>query len=256
MPARATRPPVLLVHGYFANAAVFDAWLPFFAARGFPAYAVNLRGRAGSGVPGDLGRVAIQDFVDDATEVARHIGDPVVVGHSMGGLIAQRLAEEAVVRAAVLLTPAPPRGIMVLTPRVAWKQLRYLPWILTSKVVVPRREDLREIVLNRIPAAEQDGLLDQMVPDSGRAGRDMSITGVPVDPRRVRCPILVVAAEEDRFIPKHIVARIAARYGATLVTMERHAHMLIAEPGWHDVADAAAGWIEALWSRAASDLLC
>ena len=47
-PANAARPPVLFVHGYFASATVFEQWLPFFASRGTPAYAVNLRGRADS----------------------------------------------------------------------------------------------------------------------------------------------------------------------------------------------------------------
>ncbi|MDB4878368.1 MAG: putative Alpha/beta hydrolase fold [Gemmatimonadetes bacterium] len=242
-PAHATRPPVLFVHGYFADASVWAEWLPFFAARGFPAYAVHLRGRGGSMPNVDLGRVSIEDFVRDAAAVATHLGTPAVVGHSMGGLIAQRLAEDGLAAAAVLVTPAPPRGIMVLTARVAIKQLKYLPWILTSRVVAPRREDLREIVLNRVPAELQNGMLDKLIPDSGRAARDMSITGVPVSARRVRCPTLVIAADEDRFIPKPVVERIAKRYAAPLQTMVGHGHMVINEPGWETTADTVARWL-------------
>src|SRR6185312_12999878 len=82
-PPRATRPPVLFVHGYFADASVWSAWLDFFAARGFPAYAVHLRGRANSGAidPAALGRASIDDFVDDAASVAASLGTPLVVGH-------------------------------------------------------------------------------------------------------------------------------------------------------------------------------
>src|SRR3954464_761811 len=138
-PQRPTRPPVLFVHGYFATAAVFTNWLPFFANRGFPAYAVNLRGRAESRTVADLGRASIGDFVDDASAVARRLDKPVVVGHSMGGLIAQCLAERGEVRAAVLISPAPPRGITVLSPRLAIKQLKYLPAIFRSKLVHPNR---------------------------------------------------------------------------------------------------------------------
>ena len=245
-PAAVTQPPILLIHGYFADASLFERWLPFLAGRGFPVYAVNLRGRAGSRMDVDLGRASIGDFVDDAETVARSIGAPVVVGHSMGGLIAQCMAEHGSVRAAALVAPAPPRGIMVLTPRVALKQARYLPRILTSLVVRPRREDLREIVLNRVPAADQDAVLDRLIPDSGRAGRDMSITGVPVDPRKVTCPMLVLAAADDRFIPKRIVERVAKRYHVPVVTMVGRGHMLVVEPGWEDVADTVARWIEAL----------
>jgi pimeloyl-ACP methyl ester carboxylesterase len=237
---------VLFVHGYLATAKVFTDWLPFFAARGFPVYAVNLRGREGSRHDTDLGHASILDFANDASAVARTLGTPIVVGHSMGGLIAQLLAARGDARAVALITPAPPRGITVLSPRLIIKQLKYLPAIFGSKLVHPNADDLREIVLNRTPPAQQDLVLRDMVPDSGRAAWDMSIVGVPVDRHQVRCPLFVVAAEHDRFIPKPIVARIAKRYGAPLRVMSGHAHMLVLEPGWETVADTVARWIESV----------
>jgi pimeloyl-ACP methyl ester carboxylesterase len=242
-PASASRQPVLFVHGYFATATVWTAWLAFFAERGVPAYAVNLRGRNGSKPGIDLGRATIEDFIDDAASVARSVGAVAVVGHSMGGLIAQGLAERGVVRAAVLVSPAPPKGITVLSPRLAIKQLKYLPAILRSRPVTPNREDLREIVLNHVPPAMQDAILDQMVPDSGRAGREMSITGAPIDASRVRCPILLVAADDDQFIPKKIGERVARRYGAQVHLLENHGHMNVLEPGWAELAAYVETWI-------------
>jgi pimeloyl-ACP methyl ester carboxylesterase len=243
VPEHVTQPPVLFVHGYFADATVFSEWLPFFAARGVPAYAVHLRGRADSRTGTHLGRASIQDFVEDAARVARDLDKPAVIGHSMGGLIAQRLAERGEVRAAVLVTPAPPRGITVLSADLARKQLKYLPAILRSRVVNPAREDLRELVLNRVPAAQQNIVLDALVPDSGRAARDMSIMGVPVDVKRATCPMLVIAAADDRFIPKAIIERIAKRYGAPLRVFEGRGHMIVIEPGWEEVADVVERWI-------------
>jgi pimeloyl-ACP methyl ester carboxylesterase len=161
----------------------------------------------------------------------------------MGGLIAQRLAERGEVRAAVLVTAAPPRGITVMSAQLARKQLKYLPAILRSRVVYPAREDLRELVLNRVPAALQDVVLDAFVPDSGRAARDMSIMGVPVDVGRVKCPLLVIVAGDDHFIPRAIGERIAKRYGAPVQVFEERGHMIVIEPGWEDVADVADRWI-------------
>jgi non-heme chloroperoxidase len=242
-PANASRPPVLFVHGYFVDGSVWARWLEFFAARGVPAIAVHLRGRAGSRPGVDLGRASMNDFADDAAEVAQHVGASVVVGHSMGGLVAQKLAERGDASACVLVTPAPPRGITVLSPRVAIRQIKYLPAILRSRPVIPSHEDLRVIVLNRVPPDQQDGLLANMLPDSGRAGREMSIIGVPVDASRVRCPLLVIAADEDRFIPRRIVERIARRYDAQLEVVPAHGHMIIVEPDWERLARRVDEWI-------------
>lgn len=243
LPAGAARGNVLFVHGYFADASVWDGWLPRFAQHGFAAYAVNLRGRGGSKPGTPLGPVSMHDFIDDARIVARSLAMPVVIGHSMGGLIAQALAADGVVSAAVLIAPAPPRGIPLMVPRLLLKQLKYMPATLFSRVLHPNREDLREIVMNRVPRDDQEYWLDKLIPDSGRAGRDMSITGVPVARGRVRCPLRVFTASDDRFIPPGIVRRIAKRYGVEAEVLPNHGHFVIAEAGWEELADAIAQWI-------------
>ena len=107
-------PAVLFIHGYLADAREFEHWLPLFAERGFPAYSVHLRGRGGSEPSDRLGHASMRDFVDDARDAMRDVGARFVVGHSMGGLIAQSLAAETDLDAAVLISPAPPRRISVL----------------------------------------------------------------------------------------------------------------------------------------------
>jgi pimeloyl-ACP methyl ester carboxylesterase len=240
------RPPILFIPGYFAGAWVFEHYLEFFASRGHPSYALNLRGRGGSPLPSGakLGETSIGDFVADASEVARSLERPIVVGHSMGGLIAQKLAERDEVRAAVLIAPAPPRGISLLTPRMALKQLRYLPAVLRSREVSPRWKDFRDVVLSAVPASEQRGIFERVVPDSGRAGREMNFGRVRVDESKVSCPVFVVAADDDRFIPRRAVEQVAAKYRAPLYLARGHGHFLVAEPGWESVAAGIADWIE------------
>ena len=241
-PHTARHRAVLLVHGYFATARVFEDWLTVFGERGIPAYALNLRGRQGSRPEVDLGKATIQDFVDDLAAVATHLEHPIVVGHSMGGLLAQCVAERGLAHAAALITPAPPRGISVLSPGLIVRQLRYLPAILGARLVRPASRDLNALVLNHVPPDQRPSVFRQLVPDSGRAGRDMSITGVPVDARRVRCPMFVVGADDDHFIPPAVVRRVASRYGAPYQMMVGRGHMLVLEPGWRAVADVVARW--------------
>lgn len=243
LPTKERHPPVLFVHGIFVDAREWAAWLPRFAARGFPAYAINLRGRAGSRPGTRLGNIAFEDYVRDAAEVARFLGRPAVVGHSMGGLIAQRLAELDVVRSAVLLTPAPPRGILLFSVELALSQARYLPRILTNRTLVAAPEDIRQLAMNCTPRDIQDRALSELVPDSGRAAREISLTGIPVDASKVRCPLRVIAAADDHFVPPRVVAKVAQRYRARLDVIPDHGHIVNMEPGWETLADDVASWI-------------
>jgi pimeloyl-ACP methyl ester carboxylesterase len=242
-PAIVTGPPVLFVHGIVVDWQVWAEWLPFFAQRGLPAFALSLRGHGRSGPVENLGAVSMSDYVDDAAAVARYVGRPAVVGHSMGGLLAQCLAERDAVQSATLITPAPPRGIILFSPRLATKQIKYLPALFFNRPIVVDPEELREIAMNCAPADVQARALAHLVPESGRAMRQLSITGVPVDAGKVHCPVQVFAAEHDQFVPPRVVARIAKRYHAPFEMLRGHGHIVIQEPGWESLAATVADWI-------------
>jgi pimeloyl-ACP methyl ester carboxylesterase len=242
-PAAVRGPSVLFVHGIVVDWQVWAEWLPFFAERGLPAFALSLRGHGASGTVPRLGHVSMEDYVEDVVTVARHIGRPAVVGHSMGGLLAQCVAARDVAQSATLITPAPPRGIILFSPKLAMNQLKYLPALLFDRPIVADREALREIAMNCAPPEIQERALAQLVPESGRAMRELSITGIPVDAKRVRCPMQVFAAEHDRFVPPGTVARIARRYDAPLTTIPGRGHIVIQEPGWQALAATVADWI-------------
>ncbi|MDQ3697968.1 MAG: lysophospholipase [Gemmatimonadota bacterium] len=248
-PAAATRPPVLFVHGYFAAAWVFEPLQRFFAAIGYPAYAVTLRGHADSRPVPDRGAVPFAAYVEDALEVARTIaashggGPPIVIGHSLGGLVAQKLAESGAVRAAVLICPAPPRGIVLVSWPLYRRLLPYLAALLSGRAIVPARDAADALILNGIPPHERAAMHARFEPGSGRAARDI-LFGVPVDAARVRCPVLVMSASADRFIPARLARRIAAKYGAPFREYFGRAHMLPAEPGWETAAREAEHWLD------------
>jgi pimeloyl-ACP methyl ester carboxylesterase len=242
-PGTETGPPLLFVHGYFGLAIAFERMMECLASKGHRCVAIDLRGHGDSPHAGDLGKVSIHDYADDVDRVARLLGDPVIVGHSMGGLLAQLAAVRGVAKGLVLLSPAPPRGIPVLSVKLAIHQAKYMPAIFTSRVVVPGRSDIRALVLNRVPESERDVLLDLLVPDSGRAALQMSVLGVPVDRDRVDVPVLVVAGDHDRFIPVSRAVRVARRYDAPLRVAPGRGHMLIIEPGYEEICGWIADWV-------------
>ena len=240
----APRPPLLLVHGLSGGAWYWARYQAFFAERGYTSHAPDLRGRGASRPVADLGRVAMADYVADALAVARALpAPPVVIGHSMGGLVAQKLAEAGAVRAAVLLCPAPPRGIVLANASLARRQLKHLPAMLASRPLAGSRADHDHMTFNRVPEPERAALFARLVPESGRVARELSLGAVSVDAARVRCPVLAVTASDDRFVPPAVVRRVARKYGAPCLVARGHGHFLVWEPGWEGPAGRIERWI-------------
>ena len=238
------RPPLLLVHGLAGGAWYWARYQQFFAERGYASYAVALRGRGASRPVAELGRVSMADYVQDALDVAGALGEPpVVVGHSMGGLVAQKVAEAGAARAAVLICSAPPRGIPLFTAALVRRQLKHVPAMLASRPIVGARADHDALTFNRVPEAERAALFDQLVPESGRVARELSLSAVRVDAARVRCPVLSVSAADDRFVPPGVGRRIARKYGGAYRVFAGHGHFMIWEPGWERPAAEIEQWM-------------
>lgn len=242
-PLSPTRPPILFIHGILGGPWYFEGYQRFFAARGYPSRAISLRGRPGSRPVADVGRIPLEAFVSDALDVARAMGRPIIVGHSMGGLIAQRLAEEDVSDTVVLLSSAPPRGITLATPRLVLKQVRHLGALIRLTPLRSSRADSDELIFNRMPAGMRAELHAQLVPDSALAARELSLGAVAVDETRVRCAMLVAAGLDDRFIAPRVARQLAVKYGAPCWQYPRNAHFLPMEPGWERIADDVESWI-------------
>ena len=238
--------PVLCLHGLFAGSWVYEHVLPLIAARGYPAAALAFRGHPPAPAIPTIGRTSIAAYCHDAFEAARELERPIVIGHSLGGLVALLLASRNLVRAAVLVSSAPPRGISVLSAPLLLRMARYLPSLLLSRPFVPTSGDLDALVLNQVAPSERARLRGRFVPDSGRAARQAALGVYDVPVRSIRCPLLVVGAERDRFVPAGVARRLARRYDAALHLARGHGHFLFAEPGWEMQVAAILDWIDRL----------
>lgn len=246
---RADRPSganVLCIHGLFAGSWVFERLLPLIAKRGHNASAISLRGHPPLPPMRDIGRQTITDFYTDAAAAARTLDRPILIGHSMGGLLALMLAATGYARAAVLMSPAPPRGIPALSIAIVARMARYLPALLFSRPYLPVAEHFDALVLNVLPPEQRAAQRARFTADSGRASRDIALGVHAIPPDQVCVPMLVVGAEHDRFIPLGTSQRMAKKYGAPLHVAKGHGHFLLAEPGWQQEAAVILDWIDAL----------
>lgn len=239
-----SRPPLLLIHGMFGGAWQFADWQRRLASRGRSSVAIDLRGRTASSAVAHVGGVALSNYVDDALAAARALGTPTVVGHSMGGLVAQKLAEKGAVSAAVLICSAPPRWISALGLSLLAHMARYAPALLFSRPLVPQRSDADALFLSRVPMPERDRVFELLHPESGRVARELAVGAMAIDAQRVRVPMLSIGAADDRFLPPRIARAISRKYDCEYREYAGHGHYIVGEPGWELVADDVAGWLE------------
>ena len=219
-PAEPTgRPPLLMVHGIAHAAWCFgENWVPAAAEAGYPAYAVSLRGHGGSAGGRHLGRTTIRDYVHDVMQTITELPEPpVLIGHSMGAIVAQLVAERYPLRGLVLLTPAPLHsavGDLMTIARDRPADLR--PGDRGADPVHGARGALRGA-----GRRHRAGLLGS---DRHRVAAGAVGAAPPAQHRPIRCPVLVVGTPEDRLVrdgrraahgePARRRAHLVPRHGA------------------------------------------
>jgi pimeloyl-ACP methyl ester carboxylesterase len=235
---------VLFVHGMWGGSWYLRNYLEAAARAGWDAWAVDLRGHGDSPAEGGLGGVSLFDYVADVRRCLDQLGEVVLVGHSMGGLIAQKAAEGGGIAAAAFLTSAPPRGILSVSWPVASRLVRYVPDMLAGRAFKGSRAHADFLFLNGLDPESRDRVFPLFGAESGRAARELALGGLAVDPAAVRCPTLVVGAEHDRITPVRIQRRIAARYRSEYQEATGHAHMLMLERGWEEPFGGILAWMQ------------
>jgi pimeloyl-ACP methyl ester carboxylesterase len=237
------RPPLLFVHGAFVDHTAFEPWMRLLARAGWRSVASARRGRLGVG-PEQAAGLTIADYVEDTRRVIAALGEkPIVVGHSLGGLIAQKLAELDLVSGLTLLAPAP-AGMLTAQPVALPALLPMFPNILLGRPVRPSCDACETIALNCVPKPERAAMHARLVHESGRVYREMIFGTFKVDRAKVRCPVLVIGGSEDRIVSPALARSTATRYAADLKFFEGHGHWLLEEPGWEVIAGAVGTWLE------------
>lgn len=250
---------VLLIHGY---GCAGDVWGPVAArlkAEGYSVVAPTIRSavRTVEGPRAGLVGLSLADYVAEMSALAQTLAKetgkkPLVFGHSMGGLIAQKVAEAGHASALVLFAPASPadaRGKPKLSPVFTFLNmaLQSRPETRAGKMW---KTGFKFGVMNAVPAERHDALYATMVYDSGQALADLAWPHKDVhktayvDETKVTVPILVNAGALDRTTPLDDVQRLGRKYPqAELKIYPNNAHYLIDEPNTMKILDDVIAWL-------------
>lgn len=250
--SRAGRPPLLFVHGGYTDGWCWTPYfLPWFASRGWSAHALSLRGHGGSGGGGTLFAAGLDDYAADVERVAGTLKEPpVLIGHSMGAAIVERMLAMHPVRAAALLAPVPPTGLVPVAARLAVERPDYFAHMMgldPMRLSVDVLEALRPFYFSdRVDRAILAESASHLASESPRAILDLSMRLHWLKPERNDAQLMVLGAEGDRICTPNDARATARHHGVEAVILPGMAHMLMLEPEWEGAARAIAGWLETL----------
>lgn len=227
----AHRPPVLFVHGLAHGAWCWEhRWMPELARRGWTCGAVSLRGHGQSEGKHGSFRAYAHDVMEAITRMERA---PILVGHSMGAGVLQRVCEHYAAPLSVLLTPIGPSGSMLASLGYAVRHpVGFVRVLMNGAPSLTAAE-----MFGSHPPEDATELLER-VQAPGR-GNVIRIAGRR-RPRPARGPVVVVGALQDRIVPKREVAACGRHYG-TEVHWWDDGHMVMTSGRWKENLDAFEG---------------
>ena len=256
---------LLMIHGVGCGGEVWDVMRPVFEAAGWTCIAPTLfeDQRTVQIPPASLSDLTLNDYVEASAALCADIeaetGEkPTVIGHSMGGLIAQKLIERGAAKAGVFLTPAQPADCqspslpvlftfanIIFKPRAKAMEMGHKVW----------KSGFSWGVLNVVDKARHDEIYALARYDSGKVYRDLGDANADpaktavIDEASFEAPTLTIGAGKDRATPIGPVRKTAEKYKKAPVPGDYleypdNAHWIVDEPGTDKVSADILDWLE------------
>lgn len=250
---------IVLVHGNFVNNLSWANWKVHYEQKGYKVYAPANPGHDGE--PAALRKnihpqLSKTGFIDIVENIVKLIGTlpekPLVIGHSMAGMAALKLAELGHAAAAVNIDGAPPKNVFppYSTLRIALPAFGFLS---SKEVFEGSREWYYKAFFNTLPQAEKERAYEKFaVPESFKVSRQLVLDGFSnIDFKKPHVPILFIGGGSDNIFPPSLTQKIAGKYidansKVDVKTFEGKSHFICGEPGWEKVADYVLDWYEQL----------
>ena len=259
----APRTPVIFIHGLWLHATSWAPWIELFRGAGYDATAPGWPNEPDSveesrRQPETVANTTIDDAAAHFTKIVDSLdASPVIIGHSFGGLLAEKLLGQGIGRAAIAIDPAQIKGVLPLPLAQLRAALPALgnPANLHRSVSLTRKQ-FRFGFGNALPGAESDALFDKWaIPAPARplfqaAAANFALHSeakVATD-NQTRGPLLLISGTEDHTVPDVSTRSTFKQYRhSTAVTelkqFEHRGHSLTIDSGWREIADAALHWL-------------
>ena len=247
---------IVFIHGMYMNSLCWEHWESYFQKNGFKTLAPDWPGRDQSieslrknYLNSQLGELTLSKIIEHYTNILEKLDEkPIIIGHSMGGLVVQLLHQKDLAAAGVAIDSAAPMGVF----STKWSFLKanwahITPFVSQSRPIVMTFERFQYAFVNGLPMEEQRAAYDRyVVPESRRVPRE-SLTA-KVDFKKQKPPLLLVAGSADNIIPASLNKSNYNKYkSSSSVTSFKEfpgrTHYIIGQKGWEEVAGYVNDWL-------------
>lgn len=241
---------IIFIHDMFQNVKCWTPWINYFTAKGYICIAESWPHHSGepgalrATAPSGLDTLGLEDVYHKYETIAGNYPDAIIIGHSVGGLIAQKLVNNGFGSMAICINSLAPNR-MLNTDIIFFRE--------NSSVLAGGDK-----IYNLSPEAFHDHMGNAMLngesglayestvlPESRKVIRDCMLKPGEIDFQKTRKPLLFIAAKNDRLIPYALNKRNAEAYSgmADYKEFENRGHFITQE-NWEEVAIFIREWIE------------
>ncbi|MDD8017761.1 MAG: alpha/beta hydrolase [Bacteroidota bacterium] len=251
---------ILFIHGMFMNKECWNDWVSYFQDKGFQCVTPSWPFHEGDPLQlrnkhpnNELGKLTLTDVVGFHANIIKEMGEPpILIGHSMGGLVVQLLLNNGLGACGIAIDPAPPVGVFA----VSWSFLKAnLPTINPLKGNAPDLltfERFQYAFTNGMTMEEQKAAYEKyVVPESRNVPRSSTMKAGRVDFSKPHNPLLLIAGGNDHIIPPGLNKNNFKKYKnknsrTDFKEFPGRTHSIIVQKNWQEVAEYTLSWIQHL----------
>jgi len=252
----AARPTLFFIHGMYMNGVSWEPWTKAAATRGFVSAPPSWPFHDGepadlrANVPAGLGDLTFGDVVTHFKRIIDSLSErPVLIGHSIGGLVVQKLVNDGYGSAGVSISSAPPQGVTSFQPVFLKANFPHVNPLAGNKPVLMTPERFHFTFCNVMSREDSDAAFERyVVPESRNVPRSTLTKQAHVDFGKSHVPLLMIAGDTDHLTPAAMVEANSKRYTRPVdfKKFPNRSHFICNQDGWEDVATFVSDWIDGL----------
>lgn len=247
------KPDIIFIHGMFSTGSVWQAWQQYFTDAGYTCHSPTLPGHNVDTSSQEINGKSFDDYSQFLSEYISRFTKPILISHSMGGLLAQKLAQHHSLSAAILINSAAPGHIFPIRLKMLPGLIRhFFRWRLWRSRFSLSEGEANYLLFNKVSPTDKLTLFNKLVPESGRILFELGLGKLNVsknnriDKTLINCPVMFYASVEDNIIPIGVSRKMAKWYGGKLDYLEWpiNGHWLLGEENWQQVIEGVELWLE------------